>query len=53
MDDCVARLTGAALETRKRRMLAELRRLEELGDDEGAAALLERWNKLKSGLARS
>lgn len=53
MDDCVARLTGAALETRKRRMLAELRRLEELGDDEGAAALLERWNRVKSGQARS
>jgi hypothetical protein len=29
-------------------MLAELRRLEEIGDEEGAAALLERWNRMKS-----
>jgi hypothetical protein len=36
----------------KRRMLAELRRLEELGDEAGAAALLERWNTLKSGRSR-
>lgn len=52
MSDCLGRLAGAALETSKRRMLAELRRLEELGDDAGAAALLERWNKLKSGQGR-
>jgi hypothetical protein len=33
-------------------MLAELRRLEELGDEAGAAALLERWNKFKGDQAR-
>lgn len=48
MDDCLARLSAAALAASKRRMLAELRRLEELGDEEAAAALLERWNKAKS-----
>lgn len=52
MNDCLARLSGAALEMSKRRMLAELRRLEELGDDAGAAALVERWNSLKSGRGR-
>jgi DNA primase len=48
MTDCLARLEAAALERSRRRMLAELRRLEEIGDDAGAAALLERWNRMKS-----
>lgn len=48
MNDCLARLEAAALERSRRRMLAELRRLEEIGDDAGAAALLERWNRMKS-----
>jgi len=52
MTDCLTRLSTAALEIRKRRMLAELRRLEELGDEAGAAALLERWNDFKGGIAR-
>jgi DNA primase len=52
MGDCLAHLTEAALELSKRRMLAELRRLEELGDEAGAGALLERWNKHKSGKGR-
>ncbi|MFN2427012.1 MAG: DNA primase [Candidatus Binatia bacterium] len=51
--DCLAHLSGIALERRKRRMLAELRRLEELGDEAGAAALLDRWSKFKSGDSRS
>jgi hypothetical protein len=50
--DCLGRLAGAALERSKRRMLLELRRLEEVGDEAGAAALLERWNKLKSEQGR-
>jgi len=52
LNDCLAHLSGVALERNKRRMLAELRRLEELGDETGAAALLDRWNKLKSGQGR-
>lgn len=52
MADCLASLDAAAKELRKRRMLAELRRLEEIGDEAGAAALLERWNELKSGRGR-
>ncbi len=47
--DCLAHLAAAQLERTKRRMLAELRRLEELGDEAGAAALLERWTRMKSG----
>lgn len=49
LSDCLARLTAAQLERSKRWMLAELRRLEELGDEAGAAALLERWSRRKSG----
>jgi DNA primase len=49
MDDCLAKLRAAAVERRKRRMLEELRRLEEIGDEAGAAALLERWNRTKTG----
>jgi hypothetical protein len=52
LSDCLAHLEGVALERRKRRMLAELRRLEELGDEAGAAALLERWNKFKGDQGR-
>ena len=52
LNDCLAHLSGVAFERNKRRMLAELRRLEELGDETGAAALLDRWNKLKSGQGR-
>jgi DNA primase len=48
MDDCLAKLSAEALERSKRRMLAEMRRLEEIGDVEGAAALYERWNRMKS-----
>jgi DNA primase len=48
MADCLAKLSAAALERSKRWMLAELRRLEEIGDEAGAAALLERWNRMKS-----
>ena len=48
MDDCLARMKTAALEAKKRWMLAELRRLEEIGDEEGKAALLERWAKVKT-----
>jgi DNA primase len=48
MADCLAKLSAEALERSRRRMLAELRRLEEIGDEEGAAALLERWNRMKS-----
>jgi DNA primase len=46
--DCLAKLSAEALERSKRRMLAELRRMEEIGDEAGAAALLERWNRMKS-----
>ncbi len=48
MADSLAKLSADALERSKRRMLAELRRLEEIGDETGAAALLERWNRMKS-----
>src|SRR6185369_4053313 len=50
--DCLKRLAGAAFERSKKRMLLELRRLEEIGDDAGAAALLERWNRMKSEKVR-
>jgi len=50
--DCLAHLSGIAMERKKRRMLAELRRLEELGDETGAAALLDRWNSYKGGQGR-
>ena len=50
--DCRRRLEGEAFERKKRRMLLELRRLEESGDDAGAAALLERWNRMKGEQGR-
>jgi len=45
--DCRKRLADEAFERTKRRMLVELRRLEESGDEAGAAALVERWNRMK------
>lgn len=41
--DCLGRLAGSAETDRRRRMLEEMRRLEEQGDEAGAAALLARW----------
>jgi DNA primase len=52
LSDCLGRLAAVTREARKKWMLAELRRLEELGDEAGAAALLERWSKLKSEQVR-
>lgn len=52
LEDCLARLAEAALEKRKKRMLAELRRLEEIGDEAGASALLARWNEMKGARGR-
>lgn len=52
LSDCIGRLASVAMEARKKRMLAELRRLEEIGDEAGAAALLDRWNRLKSEQVR-
>jgi DNA primase len=46
--DCMDKLRSAAEEQGKRRMLAELRRLEEIGDEAGAAALLERWTRARA-----
>lgn len=42
--DCLERVAAPTQAERKRRMLEELRRLEELGDEDGAAELLSRWN---------
>ncbi|MBI5505099.1 MAG: DNA primase [Deltaproteobacteria bacterium] len=41
--DCLERVAAPSEVERKRRMLEEMRRLEELGDDAGAAELLARW----------
>jgi DNA primase len=50
--DSRRRLADEAFERTKRRMLAELRRLEEIGDETGASALLERWNRMKGEQGR-
>ncbi len=42
--DCLERVAAPTETERKRRLLEELRRFEELGDDAGAADLLARWN---------
>jgi len=43
-DDCIERVAAPTEAERMKRMLAELRRFEELGDEDGAAELLARWN---------
>jgi hypothetical protein len=44
LNDCLERLSAAGQVESRRAMLAELRRLEESGDETGAAALLAAWN---------
>ncbi|HEY2773090.1 MAG TPA: DNA primase [Candidatus Binatia bacterium] len=50
--DCLGRLDAEASEVRRRSMLAELRRLEQIGDEAGAAVVLERWNRMKGAKSR-
>ena len=52
MADCLRHFEEVEFERRKHRVLAELRRLEERGDDAGAAALLAEWNRMKTGQGR-
>ncbi|HYC55022.1 MAG TPA: DNA primase [Candidatus Binatia bacterium] len=43
-NDCLERLSAAGQMQERRRMLSQLRHLEEMGDEAGAAALLADWN---------
>ncbi|HYB99617.1 MAG TPA: DNA primase [Candidatus Limnocylindrales bacterium] len=44
LNDCLERLCAAGQMQERRRMLSQLRQLEEMGDEAGASALLAQWN---------